>query len=110
VARKPEPTAPAVTPAVSGAAAQTVRAYIDALRRGDPQSAATYLGNGSPDEAFIDANTEIYSVASARNGDGSYTVTAHLHTPKGAYTETFTVAPTSGGSKILDKSFSGPPQ
>lgn len=112
VARRPQPSSPpaaAAAPA-SGAAAQTVRSYIDALRRGDPQSAATYLGNGSPDEAFIDANTEIYSVSSARNGDGSYTVTAHLHTPKGAYTETFTVAPTSGGSKILDKSFSGPPR
>ncbi len=65
------------------------------LRRGDPQGAAQYLGNGTPDEDFIDSNTRITSVNSTRNSDGSYKVAVDMHTSKGEYFETFTVAPTA---------------
>jgi hypothetical protein len=80
-----------------------VRAYIDALRRGDPQTAAQYLGNGVPDEDFIDSGTRITSVNSTRNTDGSYKVDVDMQTSKGEYYETFVVASTPDGSRILDK-------
>jgi hypothetical protein len=100
VARKPEAT-PA--PASENAAARTVRAYIDALKSGDPQSAAMYLGNGSPDESFINGNTHINSITSTPNGDGSYKVAVDMKTSAGEYYETFTVAETGNGARILDK-------
>jgi hypothetical protein len=80
-------------------AARVVRAYIEALRRGDPTTASTYLGNGSPDEAFIDSATRISSINSTRNADGSYKVSVDLQTASGEYYETFTVA----SDRILDK-------
>jgi hypothetical protein len=76
-----------------------VRAYINALRRGDPGTASTFLGNGSPDEAFIDSNTHITSISQSPNGDGSYKVSVDMQTAKGEYYETFTVA----SDKILEK-------
>ena len=87
-----------------GAAEVTVRSYIEALRSGDPQTAASYLGNGSPDEGFIDANTRIISMNSAREADGSYVVAVQMQTTRGNYQETFNVASTAGGYKILQKS------
>lgn len=95
-------------PAASSAPAQdagatTVRAYIEALRRGDPQAAAAYLGNGVPDEAFIDGSTRITGLTSTRNSDGSYKVGVNLQTPKGEYYETFLVAPSGSGARILEK-------
>lgn len=86
-------------PAGESPAAHIVRAYIDALRRGDPGTASNYLGNGSPDEAFIDSATRISSIASTRNNDGSYKVEVDMHTGKGEYYETFTVA----SDRILEK-------
>jgi hypothetical protein len=62
-----------------------------------------YLGNGSPDESFIDENTHITSVSSSRNADGSYKVEVDMKTRNGEYYETFTVATTSTGSRILEK-------
>jgi hypothetical protein len=76
-----------------------VRAYIDALRTGNPSEASTYLGNGVPDESFIDSGTRISSISETPNGDGSYKVSVDMQTGKGEYYETFTVA----SGKILDK-------
>lgn len=80
-------------------AAHVVREYIDALRRGDPATASTYLGNGSPDESFIDSSTHISSITSSPNNDGSYKVEVDMRTAKGEYYETFTVA----SDRILEK-------
>ena len=76
-----------------------MRAYIESLRDGNPAQAATYLGNGSPDETFIDSTTRIVSISESANGDGSYKVSADMQTSKGEYYETFIVA----SGKILDK-------
>jgi cytoskeletal protein RodZ len=103
VARRTEPTPAVQTVAENNPAASTVRSYIEALRRGDPQSAATYLGNGVPDEDFIDAQTRITSLNSTRNSDGSYKVAVDMQTGKGEYYETFIVAGTGTGTRILDK-------
>jgi hypothetical protein len=98
----PAPALPAA-PAQEDAASRTVRAYIDALRRGDPESAQAYLGNGVPDENFIDGNTRIVSITSTRNNDGSYKVEADMKTAQGEYYETFVVASTGNGNRILEK-------
>lgn len=103
VARRPEPAAQPPTPAQENAAAQTVRSYISALKRGDPQAAALYLGNGSPDEDFITEDTRITSLSSTANGDGSYKVGVDMQTSRGEYYETFVVAQTDNGARILDK-------
>lgn len=113
IARRPESTpvpataAPA-TASEEDAASRTVRAYIEALRRGDPQSAQTYLGNGVPDEAFIDGNTRISSINSTRNSDGSYKVDVDMKTSQGEYYETFVVASTPNGNRILEKTANQP--
>jgi hypothetical protein len=102
IGRRPEPTS---TPAAqsgdqgTGEASRIVRAYIESLRDGNPAQASSYLGNGSPDEAFIDSTTRIVSISESANGDGSYKVSADMQTPKGEYYETFIVA----SGKILDK-------
>jgi hypothetical protein len=113
IARRAEntPAAAPTSPEVSTAedpASRTVRSYIEALRRGDPQSAATYLGNGVPDESFIDGNTRIASINSTRNSDGSYKVDVDMKTSQGEYYETFVVASTPNGNRILDKSTTQP--
>jgi hypothetical protein len=106
IARRSEPTSAPVTAAPAAqedAASRTVRAYIEALRRGDPSSAATYLGNGVPDESFIDGSTRIASITSTRNTDGSYKVEVDMKTSQGEYYETFIVASTGTANRILDK-------
>lgn len=98
------PAATTAPPAVAAnPAEQTVLAYIDALKSGDPQKAALYLGNGTPDEGFIDAATRISSLTSTRNDDGSYKVEADMQTAQGEYYETFQVASSATGDRILDK-------
>ena len=92
-----------VAASAGAAAEQTVRAYIDALRRGDPGAAGAYLGNGSPDEGFIDPQTRITSLTSVANADGSYKVEVDMQTSHGEYYETFQVASSSDGNRILDK-------
>jgi hypothetical protein len=104
----PPPATPAAATRVDDAASQTVRSYIDALRRGDPQGAAVYLGNGVPDESFIDGNTRIAGINSTRNSDGSYKVDVDMKTPNGEYYETFVVASTPNGNRILEKTTSQP--
>jgi hypothetical protein len=99
----PRPPVPAAS-APQNPGGDVVRAYIGALERGDPQTAATYLANGTPDESFIDANTRITSITSTDNGDGTYKVRADLQTSGGEYVETFTVA----SGKILDKTETKP--
>jgi hypothetical protein len=89
----------APVPATDGPGARVVRAYINALRSGDPGTASSYLGNGVPDESFINASTRISSISETHNADGSYKVEADLMTDAGEYYETFTVA----SGKILDK-------
>ena len=108
IARRPEATASAASSANGSSAADVVRGYIEALRRGDPQSAAQYLGNGSPDESFIDPQTRIESITSTPNSDGSYKVEADMRTSKGEFYETFTVAQTQTGNRILDKTYIKP--
>lgn len=93
------PPAAQTTPAARNSAERLVDAYIRALRRGDPATASTYLGNGSPDETFIDASTRIASISSSRNSDGSYKVSVDMRTSGGEYYETFTVA----SGRILEK-------
>ena len=88
----------------ASAAEQTVRSYIGALMRGDPQSAAAYLGNGVPDESFIDSGTRIEAISQTAHADGSSTVSVELQTNSGRYRESFEVAPAAGGSRILEKS------
>ena len=88
----------------SNAAEVTVRSYIEALRSGDPQTAGSYLGNGSPDEGFINSSTHIVSMHTAREADGSYVVAVTMSTTSGNYLETFDVSATADGSKILQKS------
>ncbi len=83
-----------------------MRSYIEALRGGDPQTAASYLGNGSPDEGFINSSTHIVSMHTARDADGSFVVAVTMSTPRGNYLETFNVSATADGSKILQKSVS----
>ncbi|HET9096896.1 MAG TPA: hypothetical protein VFN37_09555 [Candidatus Baltobacteraceae bacterium] len=95
----PAPATPAPAPQAQSPATRVVRAYIDALRRGDPSAASAYLGNGAPDEAFIDSATRISSISSTRNADGSYKVEVDMHTAQGEYYETFTVA----SDRILEK-------
>ena len=90
------------------AAKQTVRAYIGALMRGDPQTASSYLGNGSPDETFINSQTRIQSIAETVNTDGSSSVLVVMQTPAGEYRETFEVAGGAGGTRILGKSATKP--
>ena len=85
------------------AAKQTVRSYIAALERGDPQAAASYLGNGAPDEAFINSQTRIRSMTETPNSDGTSKVEVVMQTSQGEYFETFEVAPSPSGSRILDK-------
>lgn len=100
IGRRPEPTeTPAPAAQSEGSATRIVRAYINALRRGDPAAASDYLGNGTPDEAFIDSGTRISSISESPNGDGSYKVSVDMQTGKGEFYETFTVA----SGKILDK-------
>jgi hypothetical protein len=96
--RRTQPIGRRTEPA-EGSAARLVRAYIDALRSGDPAQASTFLGNGSPDESFIDSATRISSISESANGDGSYKVSVDMQTAKGEYYETFMVA----SGKILDK-------
>lgn len=98
IGRRTEPSA-ASAPQVQGPAADIVRSYINALRDGNPAQASSYLGNGSPDESFIDSATRISSISQSPNGDGSYKVSVDMQTAKGEYYETFTVA----SGKILDK-------
>lgn len=62
-----------------------------------------YLGNGTPDEGFINSATHITSMTSTPNGDGSYKVEVDMKTSQGEYYETFTVSPTANGTRILDK-------
>lgn len=100
IAEAPLPATPA---AVQDAAESTVRAYIADLQRGDPQSAAALLGNGSPDEGFIDGQTRIESVSETSNADGSARVNVVMQTSQGKMLETFDVAPAAGGSRILDR-------
>ena len=93
-------------PVPSNAAEVTVRSYIEALRSGDPQQAASYLGNGSVDENFINGSTRIVGMHTAREADGSFVVAVTLSTPNGNYLETFDVSAPADGSKILQKSVS----
>ncbi|HZT11908.1 MAG TPA: hypothetical protein VFA29_03865 [Candidatus Baltobacteraceae bacterium] len=88
----------------SSAAEQTVRSYIAALVRGDPQSAAAYLGNGVPDESFIDGSARIEAISQTPHADGSSTVSVELRTNSGRYRENFEVAAAADGSRILQKS------
>lgn len=106
VARRPEVSATPASPASTASenpGAQVVRSYIAALKRGDPQSAAQFLGNGSPDESFIGPDTRITSLSSNRNSDGSYKVEVDMTTAGVEYYETFVVASTPAGTRILDK-------
>jgi hypothetical protein len=103
---------PVVTPTpvlITGAAsanhaAAIVRSYVASLARGDSATAAGYLASGIPDESFINPNVSVSlaSVNAARNGDGSFTVTAQIVTSKGSYLETFTLRPDPYGMQITD--------
>ena len=83
-----------------------MRSYIEALRSGNPQQAAAYLGNGSADENFINGSTSIISMHTAREADGTFVVAVQLQTANGNYLETFDVSSAADGSKILQKSVS----
>lgn len=102
-------TPPIATPAgAQGDAESAVRNYIDLLRRGDPQGAAVYLGNGSPDESFIDAHTRVVGMNTALQADGTYVIAVTMQTTQGRLTEIFNVASTSNGDRILEKSVQRP--
>ena len=96
-------TVAAPVSAASSAAKQTVLGYIAALKRGDPQTAASYLGNGAPDESFINSQTRILNVTETPNADGSSMVEVQMQTGDGEVSESFQVASSAGGSRILDK-------
>ena len=78
------------------------------MRNGDPATAGSYLANGSPDETFIGAGTRITDVSSVRNGDGSYSVSVGLQSGTTAYRETFIVAQTGSGARILSRTTEHP--
>lgn len=109
-----QPTAAAATPTpvlITGAntsehAAAIVRAYIDALARGDSATAAGYLASGLPTETFVNQNVSVSlnDVQSTRNDDGSFTVTTQIVTSKGTYVESFALRPSPLGMQITDHS------
>lgn len=103
-------TAPPVAPAAGpqGEAESTVRNYIDSLRRGDPEGAAVYLGNGSPDESFIDSHTRIVGMNTALQADGTYVIAVTMQTTQGRLIEIFNVGSTGSGDRILEKNVTRP--
>lgn len=99
---------PAAAPAAGmvspvNTAAQIVRRYIDAMKAGNLTRAQQFLGNGSPDESFISSSTRIASITSKPNADGSFNVAADMRASGTEYYETFVVAPTPSGDRILQK-------
>lgn len=104
---KASPSAPApgysAAPAAgSGTASQVVRAYLDALARGDRATATGYLTHGLPNESFMDSNARIVSIRSQSAGSGSYKTTADVQASSGEYYITFTLTPGPGGLQISD--------
>jgi len=81
-----------------------VRSYIGALANGDSATATGYLASGIPTESFINpnVNVQVTNMQTARNGDGSFTVTAQIQTAKGSYLETFTLRSGPYGMQITD--------
>lgn len=96
---------PAAIPTVGSgplSATGVVHAYLAALARGDESSAASYLMNGLPTEKFMSSAAKITSIASSKNSDGSYKVTADVQAASGEYFETFTVENGPQGLQITD--------
>jgi hypothetical protein len=91
-------------PNTSEHAEAIVRAYIDALARGDSATAAGYLASGLPTETFVNPNVSVNlsDVRTTRNDDGSYTVTTQIVTSKGTYVESFALRPSPLGMQITD--------
>jgi hypothetical protein len=60
------------------------------------------LASGIPTESFINpnVNVQITNLQTARNSDGSFTVTAQIQTAKGGYLETFTLRQGPYGMQI----------
>jgi hypothetical protein len=79
-----------------------VRAYINALATGNSSTATGYLASGIADETFINPNVtvSISELQTARNDDGSFTVTAQIATSKGNYLEAFQLRPSPYGLQI----------
>jgi hypothetical protein len=87
-------------------AAAIVRAYINALANGDSATATGYLSSGIPDESFINpnVNASIADLRTARNDDGTFTVTVQIATSKGNYLESFALKPSPYGLQITSHS------
>lgn len=114
--RTAPPAPPTVAPAVTATpvlitggptrehAGAIVRAYIDALANGNSATATGYLANGIPNESFLNPNVtvSIAQLRTARNDDGSFTVTAQIETSKGNYLEAFALRQTPYGLQITD--------
>jgi len=83
-------------------ASAIVRAYLNALARGDRSTAAGYLARGTPSEVFMNTGARIESIRSANVGSEQYKVTADVQTGNGEYYVTFTVEPGPAGLQITD--------
>lgn len=95
---------PVHSPSASGddRAALLVRAYLEALARGDRAGASSYLATGTPNETFMTADSRIESIRSSNVGPQQYRVTADVQTSSGEYYVTFTVEQNPSGLAITD--------
>lgn len=84
---------------------EVVRAYLDALARGDRSGASSYLASGAPAEPFMREGARIADITSASNGDGTYRVTADVRAKSGQYYITFTVAAMPQGTMVITDHF-----
>jgi hypothetical protein len=98
----PSPSAAAVAASADDRAGTIVRSYLGALARGDRATASSYLANGSPNESFVNAGSEIESVHSASSSDGTYKVTADVKSNGVEYYGTFTLEPGPAGLQITE--------
>jgi hypothetical protein len=82
-----------------------VRAYVNALARGDSATATGYLASGLPSENFInpDVSVEITELHASASGSG-YAVNAQIVTSKGTYLASFTLKNGPYGMQITDHS------
>jgi hypothetical protein len=104
----------AATP-IERLAANVVRGYLEALIRGDEQTAHAALageaGNGNgplAEEAFIDRNSHIKSIHAQETGDASARVETEIVGGKGLYYVTFQVERSERGALIADHDFIKP--
>ena len=89
----------------ASAAESAVRAYLNALARGDNSTATSYLASGLPTETFMGPSAQIISIQASASSEhpGVYKVGADVKASSGEYFTTFMVQPAvTGGYQIYD--------